>query len=147
MKGVSLQEPCVDLSYLSSLGNAIEREQYDKVIASYDREFSDADWDKAALYFKNNPTDVFCGSKEGLMYSYIIADGELFRREKTLGTGSFGRTKSGETRSGTIPSSAIKRQMKSPSDDASWLPDVVLEAKINRDLSVATSDLLISLSQ
>ncbi len=119
---------------------SIEKGDYEDAIGCYDQKFSESDWRKAEIYFDNNPKDTFCGSKEGLMYSYIKAYKEIIRKDNYIGNGAFGQTKAGYKQSDSSVFSAIK--MQKIKTNVSEL-ELSIEAEINFDLGVATSGLVI----
>ena len=122
-----------------------QAENYDEIFRICAHELSANDWLKADQYFKSNPEKVYCGSKAGLLYSYIKTDGSIIRRQHELGQGNFGRVKTGITNSEHTEPSVIKRQTRDTKDPHSdfWLEAVKKEAVVNLDLGIATSDLVI----
>lgn len=120
--------------------------QYNEIITTFDTSLGAEDGVRAEKYFNDNPSAIYCGSHEGMLYSYIKNEhGEIKRRGITLGTGAFGRTKVGENH--TEETTAIKRQSPSKYTSAiaesHWLPKVLKEAAINLDLQIARSGLRI----
>ena len=123
-----------------------KNEQYDEIFRLCCHELNASDWLKAEEYFKYNPGKVYCGAKNGLLYSYIKTDNAMIRRQHELGIGNFGRVKTGITYLDPAQPSAIKRQTLDTSDPYNsrhWLEAVKKEAAVNLDVGIALSDLVI----
>lgn len=89
---------------------AYNRKEYEMIHHQYDQYFSAQDFIKAKAYFMENPNMPYCGSAEGMMFSYINQSGKPMRPQKSLGKGAYGGVKSAEYLESPKGPSAIKRQ-------------------------------------
>jgi serine/threonine protein kinase len=128
------------------LVESYKKEQYDEIFRLCCHELNARDWLKAEEYFKSNPGKVYCGAKNGLLYSYIKTDNSMIRRQHELGIGNFGRVKAGITHSDQAQPSVIKRQTldtTDPYNSRHWLEAVKKEAAVNLDVGIALSELVV----
>ena len=124
-----------------AIAQQMKERNYDGVVEAYDKQFSKNDWEKAKHYFTDHPEERFCGSKEGMMYSYIKAGEKIIRRGNQLGEGNFGRTKLSDEETIDTHSLAIKRQKDKPYTDFDEATKIKLATKFINDRLIAIAGL------
>jgi serine/threonine protein kinase len=120
----------------------LKNRQYSLILCDFDRLFSDDDWQAVHQYFAENPEEIYAGSKNNLMYSYLNSSQGIIRRNiKELNSGVYGRVTFSTVYKKNSTVLLTKRQ--SSSVNTFDLDDCKLEAFYNQQLGMGHSELLV----
>ncbi|HBB52494.1 MAG TPA: hypothetical protein DCZ80_01155, partial [Legionellales bacterium] len=89
---------------LKTINEDLQKNEFESIINL----LAELDWPHAEQYFKDNPQEMYCGRKQGSIFSYIKFENEIYRRDVFIGAGAFGKVKTAKSKAGE--EIIIKRQ-------------------------------------